>query len=343
MIRLIAIVALLAGSLTAARNLDIYVIDVEGGKSVLMVSPSGQSMLFDAGWPAPINGSVSNDRIVAAVQAAGLKRIDFLVISHFDIDHIGDVAQLASKIPIGHVFDHGEIQGSEASAARARQRFSLYKATREKIGYTTVKPGDKIPIKGIDVQVLSAAGKLIAKAMPHAGAPNPLCGAYKQADALASDVEDDQSIGLLITYGRFRMVDLADLEAHLSHDLVCPNNLIGAVDVYNVNVHGQFKGIAPELAGALRAPVMIQANGARKGADAQTWPVLRGAPGLKDIWQLHYSVNAGPNANPPDDFIANLDGSDGFKWIKISAARDGSFTVTNSRNGFSKRYTKEKR
>ncbi len=153
-------------------------------------------------------------------------------------------------------------------------------------------------------------------------------------------MEDDQSIGLLIGFGEFRMLDLADLEAHLSHDLVCPNNLIGAVDVYNVNVHGQIKGIAPELAGVVRAPVMIQANGPRKGADAQTWPILQATPGLKDIWQVHYSLNAGANANPADNFIANPDGKDEYKWIKISAARDGSFTVTNSRNGFTKSYTR---
>ena len=309
---------------------------------MLMVSSSGQSMLFDAGWPTPNNGSASNDRIVEAVRAAGVKRIDFLVISHFDVDHMGDVAQLASRVSIGHIFDHGEVQATEAGAARARQRFSPYGAVREKIGYTTLKPGDRIPIKGIDVQVLSAGGKRITKPLPHAGQPNALCESYSQAAALPSDVEDDQSIGLLITSGGFRMLDLADLEAHDSRDLVCPNNLIGSVDVYNVNVHGQFKGIAPELAGALQAPVMIQANGPRKGADAQTWPVLLHTPGLQDIWQLHYSLNAGPNANPPDDFVANPDGNDGFKWIKISADRDGSFVVTNSRNGFSKHYTKAK-
>jgi competence protein ComEC len=342
MIRLILLLAVFAVSLTAARDLEIYVIDVEGGKSVLLVSPSGQSMLFDAGWPTPNNGSASNDRILEAVHAAGLKRIDFLVISHFDIDHIGDVSQLASKVPIGHVFDHGDLPAG-TNAGRARQRFEAYQAIREKIGHTTVKPGDRIPIKGIDVEVLSAAGKLITKPLPHAGEVNPLCGRYKQAEPLASDVEDNQSVGLIIGFGKFRMLDLADLEAHYSHDLACPDNLIGTVDVYNVNVHGQFKGVAPELAGALRAPVIIQANGARKGADAQTWPVLRAAPGLQDIWQLHYSLNAGANANPADDFVANPDGNDNFRWIRISAARDGSFTVTNSRNGFSKHYSKEKR
>ena len=174
MMRLITVLALFAGSLSAARNLDIYFIDVEGGKSVLAVSPSGLSMLFDAGWPNPVNGSVSNDRIAAAVQAAGLKRIDILVISHFDIDHLGDVTGLASRIPIGHIFDHGEIQGPGAADARARQRFDLYQATRKRIGYTTVKAGDKIPLKGLDIQVLSASGQLISKALPQAGSPNLL-------------------------------------------------------------------------------------------------------------------------------------------------------------------------
>jgi beta-lactamase superfamily II metal-dependent hydrolase len=317
------------------KNLEVYVIDVEGGKAVLFVSPSGQSMLFDAGWPAAANRVASTDRIVEAAKAAGLKRIDYLVISHYDIDHIGDVPELASKFPVGHIFDHGNYQTTNA---QAKQRFTAYSEARDKIGHTVLKAGDKIPLKGIDIQVLSSAGQLIAKPVAGAGSPNPLCAANKQADILATDFEDNQSIGLLITLGKFRMLDLADLEAHHTHDLVCPNNLIGTVNVLNVNVHGQFKGIAPEAIGAVRAPVIIQANGARKGADAQTWPILKAAPGLKDIWQLHTSLNAGKDANPPDDFIANLDPSDGFKWIRISAARSGQFTVTNSRNSFSRKY-----
>jgi len=337
MTRLFCLLALLAASLTAAPNLEIYVIDVEGGKSVLLVSPSGQSMLFDVGWPAANNRLASTERIVEAVEAAGLRRIDFLVISHFDTDHLGDVPLLAAKVPIEHIFDHGEYLTTNAQAA---ERFAAYNALRDKIGHTVLHVGDKVPIKGVDVRVLSAGGQLITKPLPNAGARNALCETYKQQDALTTDFEDNQSIGLLITSGKFRMLDLADLEAHYSHDLVCPRNLIGAVDVYNVNVHGQFKGIAPELVGALHAPVIIQANGARKGADAQTWPVLRAAPGLEDIWQLHQSLNAGKEANPPDGFIANLEPADAFKWIRISVAKDGTFTVTNTRNGFSKRYGK---
>ncbi len=325
LIRFTCVLALAAAPLPA-KNLEIYLIDVEGGKSVLLVSPSGQSMLFDVGWPASNNRQASTDRIARVVNAAGLKRIDLLVISHFDIDHIGDVPALIAKIPVGRIFDHG---GSQTNP-----RFAAYSAVRDRIGHTVLKPGDTVPLKGVDIQVLSAGGKLIR----NKGNPNPLCGRYKQAVSLPTDVEDDNSIGLLITSGKFRMLDLADLEAHPSHDLVCPANTIGHVSVYNVNVHGQFKGIAPELVAALSAPVIIQANGPRKGADAQSWPVLKAAPGLKDIWQLHTSLNAGKDANPPDNFIANTETPDALKWITISAEKSGKFTVTNTRNGFSKAY-----
>src|SRR5260370_23174570 len=125
LIRVTCILALLATSLTAAKNLDIYVIDVEGGKAVLLVSPTGQSMLIDAGWPASNNRTASTDRIVDAARVAGLKRIDHMVITHFDIDHIGDVPDLASKIPVGHIYDHGDMQTSNA---QAMQRFTAYVA-----------------------------------------------------------------------------------------------------------------------------------------------------------------------------------------------------------------------
>ena len=335
MARILALLTLLAASLTAAPELKIYFIDVEGGKSVLFVSPSGQSMLFDVGWPATNNRTASTEHIVEAVRAAGLKKIDLLIISHFDLDHLGDVPALAAKIPIGRILDHGDYQ---ISNPQAQQRFAPYAALREKLGHTVLKVGDKVPLFGVDIQVLSSAGQLITKPLPGAGKPNPLCDTYKQQDVLATDVEDNQSVGLLITFGKFRMLDLADLEAHHSHDLVCPANLVGTVDVYNVNVHGQFKGIAPEMVGALHALAIIQANGARKGADAKTWPVLQAAPRPKDIWQLHYSLNAGEGANPSDDFIANLEPEDGFKWLQLSASKSGKFTVTNTRNNFSKQY-----
>ena len=339
MLRLILLLLLAAARLQGAGKLDIYVIDVEGGKAVLFVSPSGESMLVDAGWPSGLtNIPPSVDRIIEVAQAAGLKKIDHVVISHFDVDHLGDVPLLASKIPLGHLYDHGDIQTTPANAVRAQQRFAPYAAFREKVPHTTLKAGDRVPLKGVDIHVVAAGGMLITKALAQAGKPNPLCATNKQLDSVPSDVEDDQSIGLVISFGTFRMLDLADLEAHKSHDLVCPNNLLGTFDAYNVNVHGQFKGIAPELVGAVKSRVIIQANGARKGADARTWPILSEATDRVEIWQLHYSQNAGREANPPEDFIANPDGPDAFRQIRISAAPDGSFAVTNARNNFTRRY-----
>jgi beta-lactamase superfamily II metal-dependent hydrolase len=326
------LLTLLVSALAAANTLDVYTVDVEGGKCVLFVSPSGESLLIDAGWPAFDNRPASTDRILEAVKAAGLRGIDYLLISHFDVDHRGDVPALEARIPIGHIYDHGDTAGSQ------QDWFKAYDAVRQMVGHTVVKPGDKIPLKGVDVEVVAAAGKFIQQPLPGAGAPNPLCSTYPQQPLLERDVEDNLSVGLLITFGKFRMLDLADLEAHHSRELVCPNNLIGTVDVYHVNVHGQFKGIAPELIGALRPRVAIMGNGATKGADPQTWPILRATPGLEDIWQVHYSANGTRNTNPPDDFIANLEPTDEYKSIKLSAESNGTFTVTNTRNGFSKTY-----
>jgi competence protein ComEC len=317
----------------AAETLQVYVLDMEGGKSVLVVSPSGESLLFDAGWPGYNGRDV--DRILRAAQAAGVKQIDYLVISHYDIDHLGDVPLLASKIPVRHFVDHGPLQTSRPDFG---PRYNPYAALRDKGDYMAVKPGDRIPIKGVDVTVITSATKKIDRALPGAGAPNPLCDSTPDKPERPGDLEDNMSIGLLITLGKFRMLDMADLEWAYDRKLMCPSNPIGTVDVYQVSIHGQDKGVSPALAQAIHARVAIMANGARKGGDPATWPTLRNSPGMKDIWQLHYAENGTAATNPPADFIANPQADCEAKWIQMSAAPDGSFTVTNSRNGFSKTY-----
>src|ERR1019366_2761036 len=218
----------------AARTLDVYVIDVEGGKAVLLVSPSGESMLFDAGWPGSDGRDVN--RIVEAIRAAGLKQIDYLVISHYDIDHLGDVPLLASKIPVKHFVDHGPLQTTRADFA---PRYNPYAAVRDKGDHIAVKPGDRIPIKGVDVTVITAATKVLDKPLPGAGAPNPLCQSTPEKPERTVDLEDNMSVGLLFTLGKFRMLDMADLEWFYDRKLMCPNNPIGTVDVYQVSIHGQ--------------------------------------------------------------------------------------------------------
>ncbi len=324
---------LLLPAARAAQALDVYVLDVEGGKSVLLVSPAGESLLFDAGWPGYNGRDV--DRILQATKAAGLKQIDYLVISHYDIDHLGDVPLLASKIPIRHFVDHGPLQTTRADFA---PRYNPYAALRDKGDYMAVKPGDRIPIKGLDVMVITSATKVLDKALPGVGAPNPLCDSTPEKPERTTDLEDNMSVGLLFTLGKFRMLDMADLECFYDRKLMCPNNPIGTVDVYQVSIHGQDKGVSPALAQAIHARVAIMANGPRKGGDPATWPTLRNAPGMEDIWQLHYAENGTAATNPPADFIANPGAACEAKWIKLSAQADGSFTVTNSRNGFTKTY-----
>jgi competence protein ComEC len=336
-------VALLARSAPAA-SMNVYVIDVEGGKSVLMVSPSGQTMLIDAGWPAFGNRESSVGAIVATAHAVGVRQIDNLLITHYDIDHLGDVPDLVTKIPVRHIFDHGDFRNRTKTAGPIsgdEQRFRTYAEVREKIGHTAVKPGDRIPFEGVGIHVLSAGGKTIQKPLAGAGEPNPACSVYPRQPLIERDVEDNLSVGVLVTFGKFRMLDLADLEAHHSRDLVCPDNLIGAVDVYNVNVHAQIKGVAPELTAAIHARAMLIANGAAKGGDPESFPILRAAAGLEDIWQAHFTAAGGPQANAPEDFIANPDPNSHGNWIQVSAAADGSFTITNSRNGFRKTYPRK--
>jgi beta-lactamase superfamily II metal-dependent hydrolase len=320
-------------ALRAAQTLDVYVLDMEGGKSVLIVSPSGESMLFDAGWPGYNGRDVA--RILQATQAAGVKQIDYLVISHYDIDHLGDVPLLASKIPIEHFVDHGPLETTRPDFA---PRYNPYAEVRDKGDYTPAKPGGRIPIKGVDVTVIAAAGKFIEKPLAGAGQPNPLCNSTAEKPERTTDKEDNMSVGLLFTFGKFRMLDMADLEWFYDRKLMCPNNPIGTVDVYQVSIHGQEKGVSPALAQAIHARVAIMANGPRKGGDPATWPTLRNAPGMEDIWQLHYAQNGTADTNPPADFIANPETACEAKWIKLSARPDGSFTVTNSRNGFSRTY-----
>jgi len=336
-----------AAALPAADTMQVYAIDTEGGHSILTISPSGETMLVDLGWTESGMRAASTPQVIEALKTIGVKRIDYFVMSHYDIDHIGDVPKFVESIPVGHFYDHGDIQLAKVDDARwakmgetAKARFEAYAAVREKVGHTVLKPGDRVPIKGIDVYVIHSGAKWITKPLPGAGQSNPACATAKQPDLVARDLEDDASVGLLYTFGKFRMYDPVDLEGHNAHELVCPTNPIGTVDVYDINVHGQNKGYSPAMVSALQAPVIVEFNGNRKGGDADVWTNLHSLPAPPDIWALHFNDPAGTEKNPPPDFIANLPGPDGMKGIKISANRDGMFTVTNERNGFTKTYKK---
>jgi competence protein ComEC len=177
----------------AGRNMDVYIIDVEGGKSVLVVAPSGESPLFDVGWPG-YNGRDS-DRIVKAAHAAGLKQIEYLVISHYDLDHMGDVPLLISKIPVKHIVDHGDLR---TSGKGVEQRYKTYAEAHDRLPHTAVKPGDRIPVKSINVLVIASATQYLQTQLKGAGAPNALCSTITAKPELPEDREDNMSVGLLV-------------------------------------------------------------------------------------------------------------------------------------------------
>ncbi len=333
---------LMVSTLAAAKTLDMYVIDVEGGKALLLVSPSGQSMLVDAGNPG--NDGRDANRIVEACQAAGVKRIDYMVVTHYDGDHVANVPALVERMPVATFVDHGE---NVQKTGNTIKNVDAYMALVAKGKRLLVKPGDRIPVTGFEALVVMAAGQAIAKPLKGAGQQNAACDTTprKTWGPNASGVIDDHdtnenamSIGLLVTYGRFRMFDPADLTWNKDRDLMCPVNRVGTVDMYMVSNHGTDNANSPVMVHTLRPRVVIMDNGAKKGGSAEVFQTVESSPGLEDFWQMHYSLPGGEKANVSPDFIANTEGSPDGKWIKVSASQDGSFTVTNGRTGTSKTF-----
>jgi beta-lactamase superfamily II metal-dependent hydrolase len=328
---LVAVLAFLSAPLRASDTLDVYFIDVEGGQSTLFVTPSGKSMLVDTGWPG-FNGRDA-ERIATVAKAAGVTRINYLVITHYHMDHVGGVPQLAERIPIGTFVDHGR---NVETGKEADDLYHAYVQARDRASHLIVRAGDRIPVEGLEVRVVSAAGQGIVRSLQGAGQPNPICATTKPRELDPS--ENAQSIAMLITFGKFRMVDFGDLTWNKELGLVCPDNKLGTVDVYLSTHHGLNESNAPAMVDALKPRVAITNNGATKGGSPEALRTIRTSPGIEDVWQLHYAQDAGKENNAPEPFIVNVDQDASVSWIKLSAGLDGGFTVTNSRNGKTKTY-----
>ncbi len=330
-VSLLALLLALGAHALAAKNLEIYFVDVEGGQATLFVAPSGQSMMVDTGWPGLNNRDA--DRIAAVAKLAGVKQIDYLVVTHYHDDHVGGTAQLNAKLPIKNFVDHGPTVENDAAGKRLYEK---YLKVREGGTHIEVKPGDKVPIAGLDVIVLTAGGAAIPLALAGAGQPNPACATTKPMDN--DPTENARSVGTLITYGKFRTIDMGDLTWNKEIELMCPNNKVGTVSMDIVSHHGMDISNSPALVNALHPQVAIMDNGARKGGSVAAWQTLHKSPGLEDIWQLHFAVEGGKENNSPDAMIANVDETGSAHWIKVTAMADGSFTVVNSRNKYTKTY-----
>jgi len=327
-------IGVLSAAKPPAKPLHIYFVDVEGGQATLVVSPSGQSLLIDTGWPG-FDGRDAG-RIVAAAHAAGVKQLDYVLITHYHRDHVGGVPQLTGQIKIGTFVDHGpNLEDSDVT----REDYAAYQKAIAGHTRLILKPDEGLPMRGITVQAVTAAGEHIADPLPGAGEANPYCGSEAEPSADAS--ENARSLGVLVTYGRFRFLDLGDLTKKKEMELACPNNLIGTVDLYLTTHHGLDQSNAKALVWALHSRVAVMNNGAHKGGSPGAWQIVHDSPGLQDLWQLHYAMDGGTEHNVGEERIANVDEKCAGKYITVTAEEDGSFTVLNERNGLSKTYGKK--
>ena len=335
MSKFILLALLSTGAIFAAsKTLDIYWIDAEGGAATLIVAPSGESLLVDTANRTPDDRDAK--RIFAAAQQAGIKKIDYLLTTHFHSDHMGGLPALAKLIPIGTYLDHGEsVEIARPQVATAYKAYVAQAGDHRKI----LKTGDRIPLKGVDIEVIESAGQAITRPLKGAGAKNPACADYKEHPP-EQDPDNDQSVGFVLHYNKFDFIDMGDLTWNYEHKLVCPNNLIGKIDVFQTTHHGLERSNSPQFVWAIAPTVAVMNNGPRKGGPASVFEVLRKSPGLEDIWQGHLALGTPKDVNTDEKMIANLGPSQGCEGalLKLSVASDGKYTMTNLRNGFSKTY-----
>jgi hypothetical protein len=272
---------------------------------------------------------------------------------------VGGLAEFATRMPIRHFIDHG----ANVQPGPGIDEFlkAAYPKLYEKGTHTVPKPGDSIAVAGLDVRVVSSAGQVLATPLPGAGKPNPYCAAFKPT---GNSAEDAQSVGTYVRFGQFRALHPGDLPTTKEFELMCPNNRIGTVDVLLGLHHGVDTSNSEVLVHALRPRVAIMNNGTRKGGQPEVMKTLHASPGLENLWQMHFSQLSGQEYTVPGLFIANLTDeplvsmpvgpiaapqpgpgappaplhNGTASWIKVSAQPDGSFMVTNGRNGFNKTY-----
>jgi len=367
------------GTLTcqAAGTLDMYFIDVgpPDADSTLIVSPAGQSMLIDTGYPYHI------ERVLAMLRNAGIKQLDYVLITHYHADHVSGFAKLVEAIPVKNVIDHGPSAETgksddwwdshgfhtfargwkkDGAGKSADDRYAGYVKARDGIHHVVAKVGGNIMLSGVSIRIISSAGKVISSPLAGAGADNPACAqTEKRAE---DDGEDEQSIGLLLSFGKFRYVSLGDLAWARIYALFCPRNLVGEAEVWHVTHHGTLFAKSPEYSeffwrrsSCLDAemlglhPVAGILSATDKagvwGTNAALKVIRKLLPGM-DLWETQYvypgtteNVNDPNNYNSPEQFIADLDDkNEQLQYIKLQASQDGSYVITNSRNGYSKKY-----
>jgi len=285
----------------------------------------------------------SADRIAAAAASLGVKKIDYLIMTHYHLDHVGGLQSLLAKLPVGTFIDHGPNREEPPPNATPRQLafatamlYPNWVAAYQGHEHITAQVGQKLVIGSMHLQFVTSDGHVPDAPLPSAGEVNPFCAGVAQMDRNGGE-ENVRSVGTLITFGKTRILDLGDLNWNKEIELLCPANKIGKVDVYFVTGHGMDLSSSPPTA-ALDPLVAVMQNGPTKGGDEAVIKTVNSYPGLKGFWRIHYTVRY-PDLNGEPDYIANLNGvpDQGYS-IALDIAQGGDITVINGRNHFSKTY-----
>ena len=323
--------AVVLGSLAVSAQslpgdtLDIYWIDVEGGAATLIVTPARESILMDAGWPRTDERDAK--RIQAAMTDAHIDRIDYFLTSHFHRDHVGGLTALADRVEIDQFIDHGD--SVEQDRESGLKLWDAYLAVADG-KRRSVKPGDKLPIRGMEFMFVAAHGETLPRALSPMG-PNALCDGASPGETDMS--ENGRSVGYLVSLGAFQFLNLGDLTVDRQHTLACPANKLGTVDLLQVPHHGN--GLAPELLWALTPRVAVSSQGPHKGGSAEGFEIVSQIPGIEDIWQAHRALDTDDAHNTEERLIANHTDEDQClgHWLKAMVHPDGrSYVVLNGRN-----------
>jgi beta-lactamase superfamily II metal-dependent hydrolase len=262
-------------------------------------------------------------------------KIDNLLVTHYHSDHVGGLPQLVGMIPVGRFIDHG-VNRETADVQGGKSTIAGYDAYQKVLAeshaeHLVAKPGDVLPVKAMKVEVVSGDGEVIAKPLAAGGEQNAACAASPLKDV--ENTENDRSLGLVITFGKTRILDLGDLTWAKERGLMCPVNKIGKFDVYIVSHHGLINSGSPALVDAIAPRVAIMDNGPRKGGAPSSYDTIEGTSRLKDLWQLHTAEGSDAKHNVADSHIANLPGPDAGNYLKLTVRMDGSLAVTNGRTG----------
>lgn len=327
----------LAGS--ADKRLDIYWIDVEGGAATLIVTPRGESILIDAGNP----GHRDPGRIVkAATEAARLRQIDHLIVTHYHGDHFGGASTLATLLPIKTVYDNGTFEGQREFPSKDYKEFKCQERR-------VINPGDEWKLAQLDdgpalsLRCLGTRQKFIDPPADAALDNATICGDARQKNRDGSD--NANSVVLLLEFGPWRFFNAADLTWNVEEKLVCPKNLVGQVDVYQVTHHGLDASNNPLVIRSLEPVVAVMNNGATKGCMPEVFAALREQKSIEAIYQMHKNLRPdGAVNNVADEFIANPEKECSGQYIHLSVAPDGkSYTVRVPSTGHERTFKTRKR